>query len=81
MATEKQARRARDVHQQRLLKIGVHAISVERGGQGGNNDYTVVAWVQQPAKGQIPRSLRIVDRGRKVQVPLVTRESKSFQLE
>jgi hypothetical protein len=81
MATEKQARQARDVHQERLLKRGAHAISVEPVGQGEGKDYAVVAWVKNPEKGQIPRSLSISDRGRKVQVPLVTRESKSFQLE
>lgn len=79
MATERQARRARDLHQNRLLKRGAHALSVERLGEGGK-EYGVVAWVKQ-AKEKIPQALNIVDRGQKVRVPLVIRESKPFQLE
>ena len=76
MATERQARLARDQHQQRLVKGGVHALSVERLGR----KFGVVAWVKQ-AKGKIPEALDIVDRGTKVQVPVVIRKSEPFQLE
>jgi len=79
MATERQARRARDLHQKRLLKRGAHALSVEKLGEGGK-EYGVVAWVAQE-KEKIPQALSITDRGRKVQVPLLIRESKPFQLE
>jgi hypothetical protein len=79
MATERQARLARDLHQQKLVKGGVHALSVERVGQSGKK-FGVVAWVKQ-AKGKIPEALDIMDRGTKVRVPVVIRESKPFQLE
>ncbi len=79
MATERQARLARDQHQHRLVKDGAHALSVERLGQTGGN-FGVVAWVKQP-KRTMPETLDIVDKGTTVKVPVVIRKSEPFQLE
>jgi hypothetical protein len=78
MATEKQAQRARDVHQDRLVKSGAHALSVEK--VEGSGKFGVVAWVKQ-AKKKLPSAVSIMDGGTKVQVPVVVRQSKPFQLE
>ena len=85
MATEKQAREARDIHQKKLLKFGAHAFSVEPL-EDDSKKFAVVAWVQRPAKGKPsqelkPQTLEIEEEGKNVQVPLVVRESKPFQLE
>lgn len=87
MATERQARRARDLHQDKLAASGVHSLSVEpipgalrtKAGSFG-----VVAWVHGKARKKpvsLPSALRIKYGGRTVHVPLVVRESKPFQLE
>ena len=87
MATERQARRARDLHQDKLAESGVHGLSVEPlpGTPGTKAEsFGVVAWVH--SKGQkkpvsLPSALPIKERGRTVKIPLVVRESKPFQLE
>jgi hypothetical protein len=79
MATERQARLARDQHQHKLVKGGAHALSVERLGRAGRK-FGVVAWVKQ-AKGTMPETLDIVDKGTTVKVPVVIKKSEPFQLE
>ena len=87
MATERQARRARDLHQDKLMSCGAHALSVEplQGEAGGEaKSFGVVAWVQhKPRKkrASIPQILKIKEKGRTLKVPLMVRESKPFQLE
>jgi len=87
MATERQARRARDLHQDKLAASGVHGLSVEAlpGAPGTKaGSFGVVAWVHRKAQKKpvaLPSALAIKDRGRRVKVPLVIRESKPFQLE
>lgn len=87
MATERQARRARDLHQDKLAASGVHGLSVESlpgspGTKGGS--FGVVAWVHGKARKKpvsLLSALPIKEWGRTVKVPLVVRESKPFQLE
>jgi hypothetical protein len=87
MATEQQARRARDLHQDKLAASGAHGISVEPvAGQAGKKarSFGVVAWVDTKARKKplsLPEALPIIERGKTVNVPLVVRESKPFQLE
>jgi len=84
MATEEQARLARDVHQDRLAASGAHSLSVEPLSATETGSFGVVAWVDSQAHKQaavFPSSLSIKEKGRDVEVPLVVRESKPFQLE
>jgi hypothetical protein len=84
MATEAQARLARDEHQDRLAASGAHSLSVEPLSATGAGSFGVVAWVDDPAgkkMASFPSSLSIQERGKSVAVPLVIRESKPFQLE
>jgi len=87
MATEQQARRARDLHQGKLLAAGAHGISVEPATQQTGKkavSFSVVAWVDTKAKGKpvsLPEALPIKERGKTVKVPLVVRDSKPFQPE
>lgn len=87
MATEAQARRARDLHEKELVASGAHALSVEpvlTETEKATKSFCIVAWVQKrKTKKQVslPESLEIEDQGRKVKVPLKIRESKPFQLE
>jgi hypothetical protein len=87
MATQRQAQRARDLHQDKLAASGVHALSVESlTGQAGNKarSFGIVAWVHSKAQKNpvyLPSALPIVERGKTVNVPLIVRESKPFQLE
>jgi len=84
MATEQQAKRARDKHQSKLIKSGVHALSVEALPESQDNRagrFGVVAWVHEKARKPLPSALSIKDRGKTVKVPLAVRESKPFQLE
>jgi hypothetical protein len=84
MATEAQARLARDEHQDRLTASGAHSLSVEPLPATGAGSFGVVAWVDDPAGKEMasfPSSLSIQERGKSVVVPLVIRESKPFQLE
>lgn len=86
MATEKQARRARDLHQEKLVACGAHALSVEpltKGAAKNPKSFAVVAWIQKRpgALIAIPRSLEVEEEGKKIRVPLVITKSKPFQLE
>jgi hypothetical protein len=87
MATQRQAQRARDLHQDKLAASGAHALSVEPlTGQAGNKarSFGIVAWVHGKGKKSpvsLPSALPIVERGKTVNVPLMVRESKPFQLE
>ena len=87
MATERQAKRAREMHQDKLIKFGAHALSVEALPQSADKKarpFGVVAWVHnEPQKkpASLPSALSIKERGRTVKVPLVVRQSKPFQLE
>jgi hypothetical protein len=87
MATELQARLARDLYQDDLAASGVHGLSVEAlpAGSGTKAEsFGVVAWVNSEATkkpASLPSALSIKERGRTVKVPLVRRESKPFQLE
>lgn len=84
MATEEQARLARNVHQDRLAASGAHSLSVEPLHAAKAGSFGVVAWVDSQANNQaaaFPSSLSIKEKGRHVEVPLVVRESKPFQLE
>jgi len=82
MATESEANRARDIHQDRLTSSGVHSLSVERV-KGTEGSFAVVAWIQRAdrAKTSLPSSLTIEGKGGSIDVPLVVRESKPFQPE
>jgi hypothetical protein len=84
MATEAQARVARDEHQDRLAASGAHSLSVEPLAASGKGSFGVVAWVDNSAGKEMtsfPSSLSIQEKGKSVAVPLVIRESKPFQLE
>ena len=87
MATERQARRARDLHQDKLVASGVHGLSVEALPTGSGTkagSFGVVAWVDPEAREKsvsLPSALSLREQGRIVKVPLVLRESKPFQLE
>ena len=80
MATEEQARLARDQHQDKLAASGAHSLSVEPvAGKG----FGVVAWVDSQTSNsasEFPSSVSIDEKGRRVAVPVVVRESKSFQV-
>jgi len=84
MATERQAKRARDKHQKKLIKSGIHALSVEPLPESLKKEgqpFGVVAWVHDKPRKPLPPALSIKERGKTVKVPLVVRESKPFQLE
>jgi hypothetical protein len=85
MATEEQARRARDLHQDKLAAMGAHGLSVEPLQKtDAKGLFGVVAWVKpEVAKKQagFPSALEIPYRGRTLKVPLAIRESKPFRLE
>ena len=87
MATEQQARRARDLHQNNLIAAGAHSLSVEPvpgSTKGKRKSFGVVAWVRPEAKEKqapLPPVLQVSEKGRTVKVPLVVRQSEPFQLE
>jgi hypothetical protein len=84
MATEKQARLARDQHQDKLTASGAHSLSVEPVAAAGEAGFGIVAWVDSQianSTAKFPSSISIDDKGRRVAVPLVIRESKPFQME
>jgi hypothetical protein len=87
MATEDQARRARNIHQNRLMEGGAHALSIEplkSLPKAGAKSYGIVAWVdEKPEKGlpPVPQWLEIEEKDRKVKVPVAVRKAKPFQLE
>lgn len=85
MATEKQARRARDLHGDRLVKLGAHALSVEpakvTGDTKASKTFAVVAWVKGRKSTALPESLPVKEEGKITHVPLLIRESEPFQPE
>ena len=84
MATEEQARRARDVHQDKLTAMGAHGLSVEPLPKTGAKGFGVVAWVKPEIakqQGAFPPALEIQHGGQTLKVPLVVRESEPFRLE
>ena len=84
MATEEQARLARDQHQDKLAASGAHSLSVEPVPGGSGAGFGVVAWVDSQrsnSTAEFPSSISIDEKGRRVAVPLVVRESKPFQVE
>jgi hypothetical protein len=84
MATEEQARLARDTHQDRLAASGAHSLSVEPLAASRAGEFGVIAWVDSQSPNSttaFPSSLSIQEKGRRVAVPLVVRESKPFQVE
>lgn len=78
MATEKQANRARALHQENLVRVGAHAISVEEAANGG---FCVVSWVQPGRKTAMTNVLQVEERGKMVDVPLIIRLSAPFKPE
>ena len=85
MATEAQARLARDLHQDQLTRQGAHSLSVERSPESGK--FSVVAWIDQKSKvwaskaSLLPETLPIEVNGRTVDVPLTIRNSEPMKLE
>jgi len=86
MATEEQARHARDLHQDKLAAMGAHGLSVEplEKSEPATDSFGVVAWVEAKnamKQGAFPPDLEIQERGRTLKIPLVIRKSKPFRLE
>jgi len=84
MASEEQARLARDQHQDKLAASGAHSLSVEPLAAESGPEFGVVAWVDRRGSNStanFPSSISIDEKGRRIAVPLIVRESKPFQVE
>lgn len=81
MANEDEANKARQQHGRDLIKLGVHAIGVDKGKSYGKEGWVVVAHVTPKAKANLPSSLSFSTEEGEVKVPLVTARTKPFALE
>jgi hypothetical protein len=81
MANEDEANKVRQQHGRDLMKMGVHAISVEEGKSHGKNGWVVVAHVAPEATVDLPSSLSYSTKEGEVKVPLVVTRSEPFSLE
>ena len=81
MANEDEANKVRQQHGRDLMKMGVHAIGVEKGTKHGKKGWVVVAHVEPKAKVQLPSSLSYSTKEGAVEVPLVVTRSEPYALE
>lgn len=81
MANEAEADQARRQHGGDLMKRGVHAIGVEKGGDYGKPGWVVVAHIAPNAKVDLPATLSCIGAQGRVEVPVVPLRSEPFQLE
>ena len=80
MATEREANRAREQHSDTLRGMGAHAIMVDEVKRGGEPTFAVIAlFEKKPADA--PKVLEVVKGKTRVQVPLVVRAAKKYELE
>ena len=79
MAKLRDAERAREENQEKLRKLGAHAIEVAQVGR--KSDYEVVAHFEKTPPKNIPARLEVRSRGRTAKVPLQAKKSPRFKLE
>jgi hypothetical protein len=81
MASEKQAKKAREIHSDLLVKHGAHAIGVAKGQQYGKPGFVVVAHVTPGTSKRMPDKLKGHLDGKPFEVDVVTEASEPFRPE
>jgi hypothetical protein len=79
VAKLRDAERAREQNQEKLRKMGAHAIEVAQ--KGKKSDYEVVAHFDEEPPKNVPAQLEVKSGGRKAKVPLQAKRSPRFKLE
>lgn len=80
MATEKDANKARKVHEKMLHSLGVHSIGVDEIGKKGSRNFAVIAFVDRKSKA-LPKELIISSGKKKIVVPLIAKYIERFKAE
>jgi len=87
MATEQQARRALDRHQDNFRKSGAHSLSVQplpSASDANSEAFAIVVMVDKEAgktPAALPSEVPLKEEGRTTMVPVIVRESEPFHLE
>ncbi len=77
MATEKQARLARDEHFDYLQGLGAHTLAVDTMKKGTKKSFAIIAFVEGDAS-QLPKEVEVKDGDKKTKVPVVVEQSPKF---
>lgn len=80
MATEKEANKARELHQDLLASKGIHSIGVDVIGKKGSKKFGVIAFLEKKIE-DLPTKLTIPKGKKKINVPLVIELSEKFKVE
>lgn len=80
MATEKEAKLARERHSDELHDLGAHAIAVDQIQRKGEKTFAVIAFFEEKPE-KVPHKLTVKNGKRTLEVPLVARVSEKFKPE
>lgn len=78
MATEKQAKLAREQYSNYLSKNGAHAIAVDYLNNDVSNGFVIIAFVEDD-KSTLPKEVEIELKGKITKVPVITEQSPKFK--
>jgi hypothetical protein len=78
MATEKQARKARDQYFDYLSGLGAHTLAVDTPDKAHKDKFAIVAFVEDEKAG-LPEEVEIDHNGKKMKVPVVIEQSEKFK--
>jgi hypothetical protein len=79
MATENQARKARDEHFDLLQQAGAHTLAVDIK-KGTKKSYAIIAFVEENAD-RIPSAVEVKTGNKTTSVPVIVEKSKKFKPE
>lgn len=77
MASELDANLARQRHGEKLMRLGAHALGVEKDPRATGDNWVVIAYAEPAQKVDFPSSLTVGD----VRVPVLLKRNKPFALE
>lgn len=80
MATEKQAKIARDQHFDHLQKLGAHTLAIDTLAEGKKKSFAIFAFVDGNP-GQIPESVEVKTGTKTTKVPVIVEKSEKFKPE
>jgi hypothetical protein len=81
MATRLDAEEAREHFSEALRRKGAHAIGVEKVRRGGATQFGLVAYFDKPPSRDLPETVEITRKGKRVQVPVAVRRQERFKPE
>ena len=81
MATEKQARAAREAIADQLFELGAHAVAVDLIAGQDPHSFGVIAMVPRGLKANLPKTFSLRTGKVSVDIPIVVKRTASFKPE